>query len=75
MQRLYSGMIRFCLVCQRNREHYPLYGDGIIAWACAHLQGEECQSYTESLTGANCTNPPSVRRRCSGIAYALNVVT
>ena len=35
MQRLYSGMIRFCSLCQKNTEHYPLHGDGCVAWICS----------------------------------------
>lgn len=39
--RLFSGMKRFCSLCQKMTEHHPVHGDGCVAWICSqHSTGE-----------------------------------
>jgi hypothetical protein len=43
---LFSGILRWCRVCQRMTEHYPLRGEGCVAWLC-------CKSHFKEASRAN----------------------
>ena len=63
---LFSGMLRWCRICQRMTEHYPLRGDGCVAWLCCKSHFKEASRATDEVVGQPSFLPQVQRTRNSG---------
>lgn len=64
---LFSGMLRWCRICQRMTEHYPLRGDGCVAWLCQNYESHrEAHNATDGVVGPQDTLPQVQRTRNPG---------